>query len=648
MLAFLGRATIMAALLVLGSLWLRPSKAALPDLALNFTEVAADAGCLNRHTMVQLSDRFANIMPWLSSVGAAVAAGDYDGDGFIDLYVTNSGADDPNRLYHNVGMGSFAEVAEEAGVARPGGASMHAVWGDVDNDGDLDLYVVKWAAANTLYENRGDGTFADITDRAEVGYWGYGNGATFLDYDRDGHLDLLVGNYFAAEVADPATGRMVRNDLWNPVTTRVMHETFTHAANGGEDVLYRNRGDGTFADVTGEAGLHFSGWTLAVGSADLDNDGWPDLYLANDFGPDELYLSTGAAEDPPRFRSVIDAAGHPGIGADWWKGMNVDFGDVDGNGYLDIYVTNILAHRYKTDEGNMLWLNLPAGDGGAGAGTSALGGRSFRNVASASGVDDGGWGWGAQFADFDLDGLLDIFAVNGFVTGDRDHTYWYQLQEMVTQTKNQSADAADWPPMGNRDLSGYEPSRLFLQKPRREEPSSNSGETPQFFEVAERVGIDDLWNGRGVAVFDLENDGDLDIYIANQGAPSCLYRNELLRGTVAVGGPHFLGLELVGRPDSPVALGKRRLASTAGAVGARVELRANGRLQVRDVAGGRGFAGQSAARLCFGLGEREVAMEKLTILWPSGRVQTFSGPELASFLDRTTRVVEGEPVGGGT
>lgn len=635
MLAFLGRASLMAALLVIGSLWLRPSRQAMPELALHFTEVAGAAGCQNHHTMVLLSDRFANIMPWLSSVGAAVAAGDYDGDGFADLYVTNSGAGDPNRLYHNLGAGTFADVAVEAGVARPGGASMHSVWGDIDNDNDLDLYVTKWAAANTLYENRGDGTFADITERAGVGYWGYGNGATFLDYDRDGHLDLLVGNYFAAEVEDPVSGKRVRNDLWNPVTTRVMHETFTHASNGGKDVLYRNRGDGTFADVTDEAGLHFNGWTLAVGSADLNNDGWPDLYLANDFGPDELYFSTGALEDPPRFRAFIDASGHPGVGADWWKGMNVDFGDVDGNGYFDIYVTNILAHRYKTDEGNMLWLNL--------ADAQAPGGRGFRNVASESGVDDGGWGWGAVFADFDLDGSLDIFAANGFVTGDPKHTYWYQLQEMVTQTKNQAADAADWPPMGDRDLCGYERSRLFLQRT-SPEGGATSGDVPHFVEVAERTGIDDLWNGRGVAVFDLENDGDLDIYVANQGAPSCLYRNEL-RGADH-GSPHWVGLELVGRPAEAMVIGGRRLATTAGAVGARVELVANGRRQVRDVPGGRGFASQSSARLCFGLGDGPVKLDRLKITWPSGRKQSLGAPVLAGLLDRTTRLVEDEPPSG--
>ena len=368
------RTLLMLALLACGARWLSPPKAAPFDPGVHFDEIAAGAQCHNAHTMPQLSKRFDNIMPWLSSVGAAVAGADYDGDGWTDFYVINSGRGSANRLYHNRGDGTFEDVAQRAGVAcgNPKGACVHAVFGDVNGDGRLDLFVAKWAAPNQLFLNRGDGTFEDVTAMAGVGAWGYADAATFLDYDRDGKLDLLVGNYFADSLPDPRSGAMARSDLWNPVTTRVMHSTFTHADNGGKTLLYHNLGGGRFEDVAVSSGLRFRGWTLAAGAADLNNDGWPDLYLANDFGPDELYLNTGAVESPPRFRRIVDTSGHPGVGNDWWKGMNVDFGDVDGNGYLDIYVTNILAPRYKTDEGNMLWLNV--------ANAVAPGGRSFWNA----------------------------------------------------------------------------------------------------------------------------------------------------------------------------------------------------------------------------------------------------------------------------
>lgn len=624
--AFL-RFLAMVLALAAGAAWLRPQAATQADPGVRFEEVAARAGCRHLHTQVELSPRFANIMPWLASVGAAVAAADFDGDGRTDFYCTSSGRGQPNALYRNRGDGTFEDVAGPAGVAcgNPEGACMHAVFGDVDNDGDGDLFVAKWAEANQLFVNNGDGTFHDATAQAGVGGWGYSNGATFLDYDRDGWLDLLVTNYFADSLPDPRTGKMTRSNLWDPVTTDVMHNTFTHADNGGRTFLFRNLGDGRFEDVAAASGLLFRGWTLAVGAADLDNDAWPDLYLANDFGPDELYFNTGAGEWPPRFVRAVDTSGHPGIGDDWWKGMNIDFGDVDANGFLDLYVTNIYARRYKTDEGNMLWLNR-AGPGG-------VHGRAFTNTALASGASDGGWGWGAKFLDANNDGWLDVFALNGFVSGNRDNTYWYELQEMVTQTKNNASDAADWPVMGDRDLSGYEPSRLFLQTPH---PGSAAHDIPRFVETAAAAGITDDLNGRGVAVADFDDDGWLDLFVANQGQASLLYRG----GAPAGGAPrHWLGLALTGRPDAPRTDGPRPLASTAAAIGARVELQVDGRTLLREVSGGTGFASQSELRLHFGLGAG-ARPAQMRVLWPSGRVQTFDADALAPCVDGYARLVE--------
>jgi enediyne biosynthesis protein E4 len=627
------RVVTMLVLLVGGSAWVRPRGSAAVDPGVRFEEIAGKAGCLNQHTMVELSPRFSNIMPWLSSVGAAVAAADFDGDGRTDLYVTNSGRGSPNRLFRARGDRTFEDVAQRAGVAcgNPVGACVHAIFGDVDGDGRPDLYVTKWAAPNQLFRNRGDGTFEDVTQRAGVGYWGYGNAATFVDFDRDGRLDILLGNYFSDSLPDPRTGRMARSDLWNPVTTRVMHSTFTHADNGGKTVLYRNRGDGTFEDVAERMGLTFRGWTLSVGAADLNDDGWPDLYLSNDFGPDELYLNTGSA-GAVGFRRVVDTSGHPGIGNDWWKGMNIDFGDVDGNGALDLYVTNIRARRYKSDEGNMLWLNEPEPRG--------HGERRFRDVAAEAGVDDGGWGWGGKFLDVNDDGLLDVFTVNGFVTGDASHTYWYALQEMVTQTKNNAADATDWPVMGNRDLSGRERSRLFVQVP----PERASARAPRFVDVAAAAGITDDWNGRGIAILDLDDDGALDLYVANQGAPSVLYHN---RGGTQE--RHWLGLALEGRPDHKVSVGDHGFASTTDAIGARVELVADGKRQIREVSGGTGYSSQSERRIHFGLGP-SARPERLSVRWPSGSTQTFNGAALAACVDGYARLVEDgalEPKAGG-
>lgn len=642
--AHVARALLMLAAVTAGYLWLRPAPPLAPRFSLRFIDEARAAGCLNQHSMPRLADDFANIMPWLSSVGAAAAAADFDNDGWVDLYVTNSGRGDSNRLFRNRGDGKFEDVTSRAGVGcgNPVGASMHAIWGDIDNDGDLDLYLAKWAAPNDLFLNNGDGTFTNIAARSGVDYWGYGNAATFLDFDRDGRLDILVGNYFAETIRDPASGRMVPNDLWRPVSTRVMHETFTHAANGGRTVLYRSLGPSEpggpprFENVAPAVGLNFTGWTLAVGAADFNNDGWPDLYLANDFGPDEFYLNTGATEDPPRFRLVIDPRGHPGVGNDWWKGMNVDAADVNNDGYLDVYVTNIMEKRYKTDEGNMLWLNC--------ADAECPGGRGFRNVAERAGVQDGGWGWGAKFADLNNDGLLDIFTVNGFVTGDPNRTYWFAIQEMVTQTRNNSANAADWPVMGDKDLSGHERARLFVQVA-RETPSNAAAETardPLFVDVAEQSGIADLYNGRGIAVADFNGDGALDLYVANQGAPSCVYVNHSFdRPGQTSPRPAYLRLRLVGRPDLPQTVGARRFASTADAVGARATLYTTRGFQVREVQGGIGFSSQSEHTLHFGVPDPD-AVERLTVWWPSGRSQEILHDDVRRLLNRQSRLVEGE------
>jgi enediyne biosynthesis protein E4 len=623
----------MIGLVGLGSVWLMPREHGDIGGDVHFEERAAEAGCRNVHTMVELDKSFSNIMPWLSSVGAAVAVCDYDGDGYPDLYVVNSGRGDRNHLFRNKGDGTFEDVTDRAGVGCTNvtGACMHAIWGDINNDGHPDLYVTKWGEKNTLYLNNGDGTFTDISQKAGVDYWGYGNAATFLDYDRDGFLDILVCNYFAEEIKDPRMGKIVRNDLWHPVSTKVMHETFTHARNGGHKVLYRNRGDGTFEDVTEKVGLGSGLWTLAVGAGDLNNDGWPDLYVANDFGPDELYLNTGATENPPRFRLVVDPRGHPGIGNDWWKGMNVDMGDVNNDGYLDIYVSNILEKRYKTDEGNMLWLNC--------ADAECPGGRGFRNIAKTSGCMDGGWGWGCKFADFNNDGLLDIFAVNGFVTGDPNRNYWYQIQEMVTQTKNQTADARDWPVMGNRDLSGYDPKKLFMQiHPRPGEPKPAE---PRFREMAQSAGITELYNGRGIGVADFNLDGALDMYIANQGAPGSFYVNTSFKGKSSK--PGFLRMQLVGRPDLRMKVGERVLASSVNAVGARVTIEGKKGKQMREVQGGMGFASQSEFPVHFGVPDPS-DIERIIIQWPSSRVQEIAGEKSRGLINHHVRLVEGGEV----
>ncbi|MEM7052657.1 MAG: FG-GAP-like repeat-containing protein [Acidobacteriota bacterium] len=536
-----------------------------------FTEIAAAAGFDHVHQKPQLDGKLAHINSWVSSVGAAVAAGDYDNDGWVDLFLTNSRKGTPNMLYRNNGDGTFSERATDAGLADANderGTSMDAIWGDIDNDGWDDLYLVRWGN-DSLYRNNGDGTFTEITDKvfkrrdgSAGSQWANGNAALFFDYNRDGRLDLYVGNYFQ-EV-----------DLWDLEDTRIMHDDFEKARNAGKNYLYRQNPDGSFTEVAADLALDDTGWTLAVGSADIDNDGLPDLYCANDFGPDQLFLNNGDGS----FTNVTDTA----IGFDSKKGMNIDFGDFNNDGWLDGFVTNITTAEYL-QEGNMLWHNNGPGPDGV---------VTLTDLSLESGTYDGGWGWGAKFFDFDNDTDLDVVQLNGFISAG-DGNFWYDLASW-TVTGEDVADAANWPPIRDRSFSGYEHVRLFR----------NDG-LFQFVEQAEELGVTSRRDNRGAAVFDFDNDGDLDLFLANQDQPPELYRNDSAKGR------HWLVLELETDPATGV---------NADAIGTRVTVISGAVQQIRERDGGNGFSGQSDPRLHFGLGEADqVAL--VEVRWPDGGLQ---------------------------
>jgi tetratricopeptide (TPR) repeat protein len=526
-----------------------------------FVEMAQQLGVRHTHHKPVLDKKLDTIMPWMASVGASAAAADYDQDGDIDLYATNSRLGQPNRLYRNNGDGTFVEVAAAAGVDRANeehGTSMDAAFGDYDNDGDMDLYVVKWGW-NILYRNNGDGTFTDVTDKAGVGDKGNGNAAVWLDYNDDSYLDLYVGNYF----------RYV--DLWNLEDSRQMHEDFETARDAGPNVLYRNNGDGTFTEVAEEFGVNDSGWTLDCGCADYDNDGDQDLVNANDFGQDRVYRVNADGT----FTNVTDDA----IGWDTHKGMNVDFGDYNNDGWLDLYVTNIWTKEY-VQEGNQLYRNM--------------GGGKFSDISFEANVYDAGWCWAGRFWDYDNDGDLDIMVANGYISGDPDDEYFTKLAVTVTKPGFDPADAQNWPEMGDSTFAGYEPSRVWR----------NDG-NEVFTEVAAELGLADKGDGRGLAIADYDGDGDLDVYISNQGQDSVFYRNE------------------IGSRNNWLQVDLTCTTCNRNAVGTRVTVVSEGLSQIREVNGGNGDHSQCPYRLHFGLGQRKT-IEKVEIRWPNGYQETLT------------------------
>jgi hypothetical protein len=534
----------------------------------------AAAGIHFVHHRASFDPKIANIEPHVAAVGASVAVTDFDGDGWPDLYFTNSHFGEPNALYRNRHDGTFEEVAGSAGLAdlnRPGeGVSMGSIWGDFDNDGREDVLVYRYGYL-ALYKNVDGNHFVDVTERAGLRRWVNSNGAIWIDYDRDGLLDLYVTAYFRSDI-----------DLWHLTTTRIMHNSFEYATNGGKNLLFHNLGNGKFEDVTDKMGVGSTRWSLAAASADFNGDGWPDIYLANDYGPEELYLN-----DHGR-RFVLTKAG---LESESKSGMDVALGDAFNRGRLDAFVTNISERGYLFQNNNLRLNEMPER-------------QQFHNVAEGA-IADAGWAWGAQFGDLNNDGLNELFVANGFISADRNKSYWYAMSKIAGANGRLFEDASSWPSFGTLSLSGYERSRVYV----------NRG-VAGWVDVASTVGATDEYDGRAVALADLSNRGAVDVVVANQNQPALLYRN------TPDSTNHWIELHLVGT------------RSNRSAIGAEVVIETGDLTQRRVIDGGSGFASQNDRRLHFGLGRHDW-VDRATIYWPSGTVQHLLNPAIGRILTIT-------------
>src|SRR5271170_4754755 len=538
-------------------------------------EVSQAAGISFVHQAPIFDPQLEPIMPEVASMGASVSIVDFDRDGWPDIYVTNSAIGSKNALYRNMHDGTFKDVAGELGIAdvnQPGtGVSTGAVWGDYDNDGYEDLFLIKWGRPELFHNNQGHG-FTRVTEQAGLPPWINANTAIWLDYDGDGLLDLFVGGYYSEDI-----------DLWHLTTTRIMPESFEYAKNGGRKYLFHNLGNGKFEEVSSKVGINSRRWALAAAAADLRGTGHPDLFVSNDYGVLELYFNDGK-----RFHEVGEQTG---VGFAPKSGMSAAFGDILNKGRYAVYVSNISEDGILI-QGNNLWVPKEGTAGDA---------VKYQNLARDFGVELGGWSFGAQFGDLNNDGTLDLYLTNGYISLDHHRSYWYDFSKVAGGNSSIIGDAKNWPAFEGRSLSGYQTKRVWL----------NDG-AGKFIDVAQAVGVTDTYDGRSVAFADLWNRGVLDVVVANQRGPLLIYKN-----TVAPEN-QWIEFELEGTSSN-------HRGSNRSAIGAQVTMFWNGQQQVQEVSGGSGFAAENDRRLHFGLG-RNPHIEKAVIRWPSGKVQTIDQP----------------------
>jgi enediyne biosynthesis protein E4 len=530
-----------------------------------FVEVSKQAGIHFTLTSGSLEKRY--IIE--AKGGGGVAWIDSNNDGFPDLFLVNGSTfehwkrgDSPrSALYRNNGDGTFTDISGGSGLDKTGWG-MGVCVGDYDNDGFDDLYVTYYGA-NVLYHNNGNGTFTDVTDKAGVRGHGWGMGCGFGDYDNDGHLDLYVANYVDVDINHLAEPGSAPNCTYRGIATFCGPRGLP----GGRDILFHNKGDGTFTDVTEKAGIdRDSYFGLGVVWSDYDQDGRQDIYVANDSTPSALYHNNGDGT----FTDVGVEAGvaYGGEGQEQ-AGMGTDFGDYDNDGWMDLVKGN-----FSDDTKNLYHNNR---DG------------TFTDVTYEAGVGDVGWllcTFGAKFLDYDNDGWKDILLANGQVFPQID-----RYQTGITYAERRLL-------FHNRGLAtGVAPAG-----PAR---SSSTTGTVKFDEVGlgSGPGFAIKKVSRGLAVADYDNDGDLEIVVTNMNDSPDLLRH-------AHKNPHHSALVKT--------VGTR---SNRDGIGARVTVAAGNLTQYDEVRSGGSYLSSSDLRLHFGLGAAK-NIDRLEVRWPSGQVDT--------------------------
>ena len=521
--------------------------------------------------------------------GAGVAAGDINNDGLPDIYIAGNLVND--KLYLNKGDMKFEDISVKAKIGLENTWSTGVTMADVNNDGFLDIYVCKYLLddpakrENVLYINNGDLTFTDRAKEYGIADQGHTTMSNFLDYNKDGYLDLYVGN--------------------QPPVTRLQKKTQSQRIDYAfTDNLYRNNGNGTFTNVTQEAGITNYNFTLSVTVSDINNDTWPDIYVACDFEePDVYYENNGDGT----FTNVInEKMRHLSTFS-----MGVDIADINNDGLMDIYVADMVAADNKRLKSNMSGMNpekfWALAKGGYhyqymfNAFQLNNGNGTFSEFGQMAGVSNTDWSWSTLFADYDNDGLKDLIVTNGLVKDIKNQDYRRRRNAAMDSLANEFRARGEKPALNPMDFINMAPSVKLSNY-----VFQNNGDLT-FTDRVKDWGFDDETWSHGAAYADFDNDGDIDIVLNNMNDLAYIYKNRAVENNLN----SYLRIKLKGD--------KLNLNS----LGARVWIYCDEEMQVQEVSPVRGYYSRNEEILHFGVGNRKT-VDKLVAWWPDGRQITLT------------------------